>query len=45
VVELPIEAGNLGGLRCVEGKLLFVRRLPPGAAEAANRPAGCCSSI
>ncbi|MBP7052507.1 MAG: PD40 domain-containing protein [Phycisphaerae bacterium] len=31
VIELPIQAGDLGGLSCVEGKLLFLRRVPRGA--------------
>ena len=39
VLELPIQAGNLGGLNCVEGKLLFVRRLPRGARKP-GQPAG-----
>jgi tricorn protease len=37
VIELPIQAGNLGGLQCVEGKLLFVRTLPPGARRGGER--------
>jgi len=39
VVELPIQAGNLGGLSCVEGKLLFVRYLPRGARRG-GEPSG-----
>lgn len=39
VIELPIQAGNLGGLRCVESKLLFVRTLPRGARRG-GEPAG-----
>ncbi|HON92463.1 MAG TPA: PDZ domain-containing protein [Sedimentisphaerales bacterium] len=38
VVQLPIQAGNLGGLNCVEGKLLFVRRLPTGARRPGESP-------
>jgi len=33
VVELPIDAGDLGSLNSVEGKLLFLRRLPRGARK------------
>ena len=33
VIELPIQAGDFGRLHCVEGKLLFVRRLPRGARK------------
>ncbi len=33
VVELPVDAGNLRKLRTVEGKLVFLRRPPAGAAK------------
>ncbi|MEN6335369.1 MAG: PDZ domain-containing protein [Phycisphaerales bacterium] len=39
VIELPIQAGNLDNLNSVEGKLLFLRRLPPGARKP-GEPAG-----
>jgi tricorn protease len=39
VVELPIQAGRIGALHCVEGKLLFIRRLPEGAAKP-GEPSG-----
>jgi len=39
VVELPIQAGRIGMLHCVEGKLLFLRRLPAGAGKP-GEPSG-----
>jgi len=39
VVELPIRAGNYGALASVEGKLLFLRRVPTGARKP-GEPSG-----
>ena len=39
VIELPIQAGRIGALHCVEGKLLFLRRLPEGAGKP-GEPSG-----
>ncbi len=39
VVELPIQAGRIGALHSVEGKLLFLRRLPEGAGKP-GEPSG-----
>jgi tricorn protease len=39
VVELPIQAGRIGTLHGVEGKLLFLRRLPAGAGKP-GEPSG-----
>jgi len=34
VVRLPIDAGNIESLRCVKGKLLYLRRKPAGADDS-----------
>ncbi len=39
VVELPIRAGNYGGLASVKGKLLFARYMPAGARRS-GEPGG-----
>ncbi len=39
VVALPIRAGNYGGIASVEGKLLFLRRVPAGAGKP-GEPSG-----
>ena len=39
MVELPIQAGRIGALHSVEGKLLFLRRLPEGAGKP-GEPSG-----
>jgi tricorn protease len=39
VVELPIQAGNVGSIYAVKGKLLFLRHLPAGARKP-GEPSG-----
>jgi len=39
VVKLPIQAGNIGDLHSIEGKLVFSRHLPAGAFKP-GEPAG-----
>ncbi|OHB64737.1 MAG: hypothetical protein A2Y76_11000 [Planctomycetes bacterium RBG_13_60_9] len=38
-VELPVQAGDVGSLYSIKGKLLFVRRLPTGARRS-GEPSG-----
>ncbi|MBN2138908.1 MAG: PD40 domain-containing protein [Sedimentisphaerales bacterium] len=39
IVKMPIDAGNIGSLSCVKGKLVFSRYLPAGTADR-GRPSG-----
>jgi len=39
IVKMPIEAGNIGSVDCVKGKLVFLRRAPAGARRS-SEPSG-----